>query len=579
MKSRKGSALATVLLASLALFTLLKVLIIVSHGSGFRSRTHQDRLLAGYAMEAGAADAISHLNDFSGWVVGFEHQKMPHCEAWYSLHFAPSGSSPGPLDSVNNLGGTAPVDGPRGPATVPPGCADLVVIAGAGAIERRCLVFVTSNLSQSFSTGLLSSNRILMSGDVDVSGITDLETGQSVNADLHSNKPGTDTGVIQWDGTGSCNIQGKVSATSNSAGAIQMPGANIVGGTQTNAAAKPAPAVDIPALIAANSGQTPLTVPPVGSATVSAGTYYINGDLSIDGDLLLQGAEIYVTGNVRVNGSLGGSGKIYSNGQTRLQGDTQLSGADGLALFSRGSVELSGFNGTEYLDAMSAADPAFAGLSSQLQNTLQQMQDMFASTPAVQMLGSGALHDRMETLMGDLGGAYRGNNLAGQVASLLATKPAGRTRDFMIQKMRDLQRIGDDGNGTGQQHWEAGDHRHAGVLNEALHQADPALLKNVAAALAQYDINQLGSTFFQGTIYTNGYIYAGNDVTVVGAVVANDNGSQAPGMVDGQLLEPGDIVLKRSVQFTLNQQAAEALGGPGPAPATGEVRQKSWIEL
>jgi hypothetical protein len=581
VKRRTGSALATVLLASLALFTLLKVLIIVSHSSGYRSRTYQDRVLAGYALEAGVADAIWQLNKSSGWVAGFDHERMPSAEGWYSVQFVPAGSTPRPLQSVNNMLGTTPADGPRGPATVPPGTADIVVRAGNGAIERRCLVHLTGKASQSFSTGLLSSNRILMSGDVDVSGITDLESGQAVNADLHSNKAGSAHDVIQWDGSGACNIQGTVSATSNASAAIRMTGANVAGGTRVAVAAKPAPSVDIPGLIAANSGQAALAIPPVGSVSVPAGTYYVDGDLTLDGDMLLDGAEIYVSGNVRVNGSLGGSGKIYAKGSTRLQGDTQISGAQGLALYSQGSVELTGFDGTEYLEAVERSDPAVATLLPELRTLLQEGQAILQSVTPEDLKEGAPRHNEFCDALGKLGGAYGGKNVAGQLAAALEAQPPGRTRDFMVGKMRDLEKLGADvdPNGDPVPHWQAGDHQHTGIMDRAMHSGDEALLQELMAVMGQYDVNKLGSTYFQGTIYTNGYIYAGQDVTLIGAVVANDNGTQAPAVVDTQIVEPGDIVLKRKVQFTLNQQAAEALGGPGPAPTAGQVRVKSWLEL
>lgn len=583
MKRRKGSALATVLLASLALFTLLKVLIIISHSSGFRSRTYQDRVLTGYALEAGVADAVWQLNNRAEWAAGFTRERLPHADGWYSVEFAAAGTTPGPLQSVNNLMGTAKADGPRGPATVPPGCADVVVRAGNGSIERRCLVHLTGKAGQSFSTGLLSSNRILMSGDVDVSGITDLESAQAVSADLHSNKAGTSHDVIQWDGTGTCNIQGTVSATSNASAAIRMTGANVAGGIRTAVAAKPAPTVDIPGLVTANSSQTALTVPAVGSATVPAGTYYVDGDLSLDGDLLLEGAEIYVKGNVRVNGSLGGSGKIYSKGTTKLQGDTQISGAQGLALYSQGSVELTGFDGTEYLAALENSDPNVATNARDLRTALQDIQGILQIAVPEDLKEGAQHHNAFCDLLGQLGGAYGGRNVAGKMADALATQTPGRTRDFMIAKVRDLEKLAADvgPNGDPELHWRAGDHQHTGILDLALHNrgGDEALIAEMMAVVGQYDVNKLGSTYFQGTIYTNGYIYAGQDVTLIGAVVASDNGTQTPAVVGGQILEPGDIVLKRSVQFTLNQQAAEALGGPGPAPTAGQVRVKSWLEL
>ncbi|MCE7875092.1 hypothetical protein DYH09_32655 [bacterium CPR1] len=577
---KRGSALATVLLAGLVLFTLAKALILISHGSAFSSRAYQDRVAAGYALEAGVADAMAHLAADVDWNAGFSDEPLKHGPGTYSVEFAATGVKPGPDQSVNNLKGMSLVDGPRGDNTVPAGSAEVVVIARVGGSTRKVHVFLTGSANSSFSAGILAASRIVMSGNVTINGISDLLSGQSVAAELHANTPGNTNDVVTWDGTGTANISGKVSARSTAPNAVNLSGYTPSGGILNNAGDKTAPAVDIVSTVSANSGHPNPGLNPVGFTQVDPGEYSLTGPITINGDVNLNGAKIYVNGDVTINGSLSGSGELYITGKTVLKGDTTLSGADGVALYSHGSVELSGFDGTNYLQAVVAANPGAQSELSQTIQALQDLQKLVSTKTADDLFDSGPLHDQMDTYLEALGGWDSNNDgSAWRLADHIATsQPTSPTRDFMVQRLRDLARFGsEEQTWDPEQHWQAGDHKHDGIMLYASH-VDVCLLEEIMTAVKQFDVNKLGSSYFQGSIYTNGYLYANSDVSVVGAVFATGSNAGAGGTVDGQAVNPGDIILKKGVDLTLNEETIEKFGGAS-ASGAATIRLKSWIEM
>ncbi|MEW6282953.1 MAG: hypothetical protein AB1758_30350, partial [Candidatus Eremiobacterota bacterium] len=567
------------LLMALVLFTLLKALIVISHGNAFRSKAYQDRVSAGYALEAAVADAMAQLELNPAWTVGFDSKKLLHASGTYTVRFVdPAVVTPGPDDSVNNLAGTGTVAGPRGPNSVPAGCVDMVVIAHAGGVERRAEVFLTGSSTSTVTAGILASNRIMMQGNVDVRGITDLETGLSTDVNLHSNAPGSAADVVTWkpiDATDTATIQGTVSATSTSAAAVSAAGALISGGIRINEPAKPAPTVDIAGTISANSGMPNPGLPGTGSKTLTAGSYYVAGNVSMQGDLDLKGAKLYVNGDLNINGSLSGEGEVYAAGKTTLKGDVNLTSENGVALYSKGSVELSGFDGTEYLEAFCAGDPQAAALATEARTALTNLQNLVATTPITDIYDCGYAHDTFDALIDELGGwdsgaSSTGNyDVLGKLADRLeAAQPTpSPTRDFVLGKLRDLRRLCADETGNDpERDWRDGTNQEPGVLLCSSH-SDMQVFEEVLAAVSQYDCDKLGSTIFQGSIYTNGYIYASNDVTVVGAVYSTSDGTQPGATLDGTDVKPGDIFLNQGVRLTLNEKTIQDLGG-GAGPIT-----------
>lgn len=101
------------------------------------------------------------------------------------------------------------------------------------------------------------------------------------------------------------------------------------------------------ALYLAETGLWETTLRPPGA---SQNALYHSGDLTIQGDLVLEGVKLYVAGS------------------STLQGDARIASAtpDTIALFSQGNVKLSGFSGTEYMEALAAQDTVIAQAWNQL---------------------------------------------------------------------------------------------------------------------------------------------------------------------------------------------------------------------
>jgi hypothetical protein len=96
------------------------------------------------------------------------------------------------------------------------------------------------------------------------------------------------------------------------------------------------------------------------------GDHYESGDKTVTGDIVLNNAALYVEGDLTVLGSIRGAGAVYVGGDTTFSGDSVVaSNEDGVVLYSQGNVHLRGFDGTEWMDQVTAAE----GLSLEWQQT------------------------------------------------------------------------------------------------------------------------------------------------------------------------------------------------------------------
>lgn len=578
---KRGSALVAVLIMGLVLFTLLKALIILSHGNAFRAMTYQNRVLAGYALEAGVADAMTQLKSTPGWTAGFSDKPLRNGHGTYTVEFAPASATPGPTDSVNNLTGVGVVDGPRGAATVLPGTAEIVVIAQVNGVRRQALVVVAGSSGSTLSNDMIAAHNILMRGNVKVDGIADLETGAAVDAGLHSQVGGGASNTVVWApilGTEILEVAGTVSSVSTNPAAVDLASGAPAGGIQLGAAMQAAPNIDIAARIDGATGTAPTVA---GGGTLTSGNWKISGDLNVVGDLVLEpGSKLYVDGNLNVLGSISGTGEIYVKGNTKLEGDIRLTSADGVGLFSKGSVELSGFNTAAYMSNVLASDPGAQSVADAAMASLAEVQCLFDTNNTSQLLEGNAEHDLLHDELDRLTGSAGGEDLLGQMIDKFQSEPPGPSRDAVIAKLQDLKRMASEETGNDPvPDWYSGANQEPGVIENAMHQGDPALLREVLTCFTQSSTEDLGNTFFQGTVYTDGYLYASNSVTVVGAVYATGrNTTITPVTIDGQIVERGDIFLNRDVRLTMNQKAVEALGGPVTVSG-GSLSLKSWLEL
>lgn len=599
---RSGVALITVLLMSSILLMMVIALYISLRGSLFSSMGHMRRTSALYVAEAGLADTMQWLEDAnfvsptapltgtlaSGgtWTVTFNNLGPPYTS----------------LESVNNLENAAgAVDSFRGPATVPPSSALIVVVARMGGVERVLEAIITrGGASVNVSNAIQTSGHLVMQGDVEIDGIKSLDDSTAVPGNLHSNA--TSGTSILWDPQGgTAAITGTVSAVG---GTIDLAGYTPGGGAPSTGPAAGFPAVDIPGTIAAKATSPAPTFNPSGPTNIPMGEFYQSGDVVVNGDLHLSGTNLYVNGNLTVNGSISGDGSVYVQGETTFRGDARLGAApdEKVALFSRGSVALQGFDGTAYLDGLAATDPVLATSWTAVQNSLQEVQSALGSAPAASYVGissspAWARFMQARRVLGSdsatVDSTYNGY-AENSVGILRSRIPAGVTGDFMRTKLDDINMMfhSTQVDAAGNAPIPATNEElvdmfldgtltpgHGGPFDAAMVlplPTTPERMKAVAHLTNmtnQIDYDRLGSSYFRGLIYTDGYLYADNEVTIVGALMVQGDPSLPSATLGGVTINPGDILLGKSTRVTYVEKFFES-----PVGATGStVTVQSWL--
>ncbi|MEW6279275.1 MAG: pilus assembly PilX N-terminal domain-containing protein [Candidatus Eremiobacterota bacterium] len=597
MRSRKaGIALVTVLIMTSVLLMMVLALYISSRGGLFSTMNHQRRLKALYVAEAGLADTMEALEGAGFGPVGSLTGTLPDGGTW-QVNFNDTGPPYTDMESVNNLTVGGAAESYRGLNSVPPYSALVVVRARVGGVDRVLEAIVSRGTAPvNVTNAMQGTGNVLMIGDVAVDGIKALNDNTPVPGRIHSN---ASSGVaIKWDdqaGTATANITGSVSASGSST--IDLASATPGGGIQTGQAPAPFPAVDVVGTIASNSSAPAPVLNMTGTTTLAAGDYYYNGDMNLTGgDLSLNGANLYVTGDLTVNGSISGDGSVYAGGQTTLMGDANVNGMrdQNVALFSHGSVTLQGFDGTAWLEANAATDPTLASYYNQTQTTLQAMQTLMNSNPTSALVSGGAAYNQLELYRRTLGqfdgAAWSGvpnQDLFYLMQQHLATNYGSSTgRDFLIQKFDSLNRLYDGRKSnnfepgcpgsiaTWVSDWQnntyavyggwmdgIGDGGYTAEMNEVI---------NITNAI---DYDKLGSSYFQGLVYTNGYLYADNEVGVLGAVIVNGDPTLPTNIINGNTVKPGDIYLGNGTQVTFVEDFfSTPMGGPGNTASV-----ETWI--
>lgn len=345
----RGFAMIYQMLVSVIVLLLVGAILLHSRHQVFTARSEMLRLRAQYAAEAGLSCAIAELSRNRAWNAGFARQPVPgDTTACFSLDFN---------ESVNNLRGLTPQNSFWGADTVPSRTALLVVTGEANGHRQVLQAFVSGAGSWSQGAAILASHHIEMNRDVFVDGFQSLRGVQSIPGNVHSNLASGPRGV-HWSGS-QLRVSGTLSTVSGAPDAIVLEGPASVSQTRSDAPYRPIPRIDVAALVArlTTSPSLPLT----GNPVVLDGGTHCYSDLVINGDLELKnGARLVVNGDLTVNGSVGGEGALIVDGNACLHGDSRVAAgpADYISVLASGYVSLSGFNGSAYLDALAAADPA-----------------------------------------------------------------------------------------------------------------------------------------------------------------------------------------------------------------------------
>ncbi len=551
---RRGSSILLVVLAMLALAVLAKAFLAVTHGRAYGARAEHQRLQLQYLCEAGLAQTRDALARDPAWQEGLPATRLDGGSYRVTL--------------VNNLDGAEPADGPRGPQTVPPHAADVIVTAELDGAERSYEGILTRSLPELPPYAVAATDRVTMRGAVSVEGV--LGTGeQPTPAGIHSNSSASGP-IVTWrpnEGGQRATVTGKISTVSSAPEAIDFgsdPGAVSVNSFQRGAPYQQLPFVDIPGELARHMDHAPPT------GTLTDKQYTQRGDLSLDGDLSLNGTALYVEGNLRVNGTIRGTGSVYVGGTTTFQGDSRLAASEsGVALYSQGDVELRGFDGTEFLEGL-GQDAALQ----ELQRCFEVVAEVSVAAqklPEVCPDESLALYEQLSTALGEL----QSSDALNVMRSSLETLPAGDTRDFVARRLEGLRpfiypdpqvearvsSLWDDFNrvwlppGLDPSRWGTREHREAlGVARyEALLAHDPMRIlstlelggsrsNNVRGVytdrqnrwqrqllqvlsrvlLRRANPHRLGTSYFQGLMHSHGTIHASHEVDVLGMLWARE---------------------------------------------------------
>lgn len=565
--ANRGLALVTVLLFSMVLLMMVIALYRSVEGELLVSQNFRDQQGATFLAEAGVMDAVAELETDPDWTAGFQDKTLPGIPGSYTITFNTTGAPYSNLESVNNSDG-AGGDNYRGTAMVPAGYVDVVCTAQVGSQKRtlEALVHIGGGLYQ-VDGAMVSTGRIDMRGDITVDGRAAIGDPTRVDGDIQSdlNDPGND--LVTYDGTGTAMFDGKVSTVGSAAAAINLNGTTPAGGTQTGASAVNPQEVNILGKIAANSGATPCTVTSTGTTTLSPSggdnKLYHSGDLVItDGDLVLNGVELYVDGNVSIKGSITGEGTLYVGGKTTFEGDARIlaSSPDKVGLFSEGDVKLTGFDGSAYMESLIANGQIDGSAWQQLGDSIGDYNSQLQlPAPA---LGPGGLLDRLSQEISGISGSVwasvttpgRQHDVTGKLLSQLNSVPASHQRTQMVKKLTDLRGLffsyldGSAPEANALNNLSQG-RLVAGAFDAAIDNGQTQYIPYMGSYVENIDYNHLGSAYFQGLVFTHGSFYADSEITILGALVAKNNGSQSPSVVNGENLNPGDVLLATNTRL------------------------------
>jgi len=196
-----------------------------------------------------------------------------------------------------------------------------------------------------------------------------------------------------------------------------------------------------------------------------------------------------------------------------------------------------------------------------------------------------SVREEMDAIRRVLGAAGSGPTFAGLSPAVLTSMrqnlrdnyPASSSRDFVIRKLNSQIRffwgrlepygaeppappdvIWDD--------WVSGAHRRFAMFDVFIDDNTmrfSELAKQLEVYIDQVNWDSPGSSYFQGMVYTKGFLYAGNEITVIGALMTHGDDSLPGETIDGVALEPGDILLASRSTLTYNREYFDGTGSGG----------------
>jgi hypothetical protein len=599
-RQREGIVAISTLLVSSVLLILISTLLVTLRNENHLVLKHANSTEALFLAEAAVADATYQLSLNNRWApVTPLEVTFPDGNGKYTIVFD-NDRVVEPHESVNNLRERTLTDGPRGLATVPPHTVDVVVMVELKGRVHRFEALISRGFSDPASVPLLSSGRIILEGEVLVSGIESLVTPIPVDAGIHTNLGGDTARAIDWDGNGDdAFISGEVSTVSGNLGAVRARGGDFnVGGVETGQPAMQFPIIDVDTAIRTGRYAPTMTPSGGGTTTLTGRDYKWDGG-TINGDLELDGVNLFVDGDLEVNGTIKGTGAIYVKGDTSFRGNSEfvVSNDQTLALFSKGHVSLEGFDGSQFLDDLAADEPATFGKWNDDAKWahgeaigIVADPDNYKSTGGDDTTWGGtAGGNHFDQVRGVLGDATadpipgREQDALGKMATYLADNYSGNeSADFLVERLGDTRKLYENGAVSALpqneilRNYRDGEGDYRGVLDILNRDHVPRVARQGASEVGLQNFDRLGTSYFQGLIYTNGAVYASNEVEIVGALLVHQN-NDSPGeelRAGGESLNAGDVYLEGGSSLVYNQRLME---DPFASAPTGPVVVCSWL--
>lgn len=629
--AKRGVALITTLLFVAVLVAMVSALFLVVRTKLFQSQGYENQTAALYLAELGVADAMSQLEADPTWTAGFSNKSYPGVTGRYSVTFNTGGPPYDKMQSVNNIDGLHD-ETYRGPQSLLPGQCMLVATATVGQSTRTVEAIVDMGGGLMPLDGpLVVDGRVVMDGKVNVDGVKSLYQKPRIPVNIQCNLSDAASNLVVVDDSQSPFISGTVTIVSSAAGSVNLGSYSPAGGPPVlGSPPKTVPPIDIVTKVSSKSGAaavplaTPvqLTVSGPGSpiaafadATVldhTAGPDFYSGTSLTVGDLKLNGAALYVNGDLTVNGGIEGTGSVWVTGNTTFRGTSTITTAtpDKVALYSKGNVELTGFDGTALLNQYGVTDPRIAASVATIGTARADIMARLPALNAVSDLGDGNGLDLDINFNRPGGQAWLGSGYGssvqpamGSAANLVYTDPGissggrhkdavpgsrllfGRAqtpeRDFLIRRFYQLYELNYGGVGGG---WidnfgvaeaKAGRLGLGSVdgVNDGRYLPGIELVRRF---YENFSLNYIGSSYFQGQIYTNGYFHSVNDVTIVGAIVTDvDPSARAGANITDSIPDPGDVVLENGSRLLFVEDFFKPRA-QGTATSDPRVRLRVW---
>ncbi len=580
----------TTLLFSSLLVVMVSALFLAVREKLFQSQTYHDQTAALFLAESAIVEGMTQLEKDPYWATNLRRHTLPGFPGQFDLLFSAAPSAE--FESVNNVRGDRG-DSYRGKSTVPPGYCLLIATAHVGRASRsvEALVKVGGGLLP-LDRPVLVEGKVLLEGDVEVEGIKSLRDPSPVPAGIHSNLVTAAPDLVQVKSAAPL-ITGDVTSSSPDSKAVNLAGYLPGGGVRTGVPPITLPPIPIVTIVRSHMAGSP--VPPPVAATVVPGYSSLPllgrvtlthddgpefshlGDLSITGDLVLRGATLYVDGNLTVNGSITGSGSVWVSGESSLEGTSDVTSAtpDRVALYSHGPVTLRGFDGEKAMADFSR-NPEVRDSWATIKTALAAFPAELGAVTGPGDLGPGSYFDQDASsrvkIGSGLGAALRSDKgAAGHLVvsskphhydslpgkALLMSFPQSSARDFLVRRFFALYELNygaADGSAeelTALAEARVGRLTRGGVdaINDHYLEGQLPLIRAMAEGV---DFDRPGQAYFQGQVYSHGYVYAENEVAIIGAVVTAPDPSGpplAPRKVGSLTLEAGDLALRQGCRL------------------------------